>query len=97
MDTENDSTPATGTGSGFLGRNPELRQLGTAFDTAAGGLAQIVVIEGDAGLGKTALLRHFVAWQNGATVLEASGDEEETVLGQGRDRAVGTVDAAWKS
>ncbi|MGA8369503.1 MAG: AAA family ATPase [Acidimicrobiales bacterium] len=83
MDTESDSTPATGPGSGFLGRDPELQQLGTAFDTAAGGLARIVVIEGDAGLGKTALLRHFIGWRDGATVLEASGDEEETVLGQG--------------
>jgi ATP/maltotriose-dependent transcriptional regulator MalT len=74
--------PATGKG-GFLGRIPELQQLGEAFDRAAGGSAQVVVIEGDAGLGKTALLRHFMACQEAATALEASGDEEEAVLDQG--------------
>ena len=83
MDTENYSTSATGTDGSFLGRNPELQQLGVALDKAAGGLAQVVVIEGDAGLGKTALLRHFVACQEAATVLGASGDEEETNLGLG--------------
>ena len=83
VDTESYSTSATWSDSGFLGRNPELQQLGAALDTAARGSAQVVVIEGDAGLGKTALLRHFVASQQTAGVLEASGDEEETVLGLG--------------
>ena len=83
VDTESYSTSATWSDSGFLGRNPELQQLGAALDTAAQGSAQVVVIEGDAGLGKTALLRHFVASQQTAGVLEASGDEEETVLGLG--------------
>jgi ATP/maltotriose-dependent transcriptional regulator MalT len=83
VDTESYSTSVTGSGSGFLGRIPELQQLGTALDTAAGGSAQVVVIEGDAGLGKTALLRHFIASQQTAAVLEVSGDEEETVLGLG--------------
>jgi DNA-binding NarL/FixJ family response regulator len=46
-------------------------------------LAQVVVIEADAGFGKTALLRRYIAGQEDATVLEASGDEEEAVLGQG--------------
>jgi Cdc6-like AAA superfamily ATPase len=82
-DTENYSMLATGTYRGFLGRNPELQQLGTAFDAAAEGSAQVVVIEGDPGLGKTALLRNFIGHQDAATVLEASGDEEETILGQG--------------
>ncbi len=56
----------------MLGREGEHTALAEAFERAAGGSAEIVLITGEAGIGKTRLLREFVVWAraHGAEVLE---------------------------
>lgn len=60
--------PGAGTtsddGSGynvFVGRATELGVLGAALDDAIGGQAITVLVSGESGVGKTALVRHFLA------------------------------------
>ena len=43
----------------------------------------MVLVEGEAGMGKSALLARFVSGLAGAAVLRASGDEAELVLPYG--------------
>jgi DNA-binding winged helix-turn-helix (wHTH) protein len=45
----------------FAGRTSELEQLSAAMDRARSGNGQIVVVAGEPGIGKTALLKQFVA------------------------------------
>jgi hypothetical protein len=45
----------------FIGRRDELRALKTWFADAAGGAARIVLLEGEPGIGKSALVDRFVA------------------------------------
>jgi serine/threonine protein kinase len=49
--------PTTGT---FLGRLEEIKVLESAFDDTLGGRLNVVLIEGESGIGKTALVRHFL-------------------------------------
>ena len=69
-----DAAPAT-----LLERSAELQFLERAVDATAGGQARLVVIEGEAGIGKSSLLRIAVAQaeERGLRVLEAGGDELE--------------------
>ncbi|AXL51105.1 adenylate/guanylate cyclase [Paraburkholderia caffeinilytica] len=59
------SVPAAGEESfgRFAGRTGELQQLSAAMDRVRSGNGQVVVIAGEPGIGKTALLRQFVADQ----------------------------------
>jgi len=59
---------------GLVGRNDELAYLDTMAGRARGGSAEIVVVDGEAGIGKTALLRAWAAQRAAAgdTVLLAS-------------------------
>jgi DNA-binding CsgD family transcriptional regulator len=66
--------PAT---SVFVGREAELRALHDAFSEAAGGHSQLLLVEGEAGIGKTTLVERFVSGLQTARVLRASGDESE--------------------
>jgi DNA-binding CsgD family transcriptional regulator len=69
----------------FVGRAAELARLGEHLDAVRGGRARTVVVEGPAGVGKTALLQRFLATAvGGAQVLWVSGDEDE----EGRPYAV---------
>lgn len=43
----------------FVGREAEIALLREAWEAASGGAAQAVLISGDAGMGKSRLLRHF--------------------------------------
>ncbi len=70
-------------GDSFVGRESELEVMRAALTDAGDGRFALVSIEGDAGIGKTALLRQFVAELAGLPVLWASGDETETVLEHG--------------
>ncbi|HEX5588806.1 MAG TPA: AAA family ATPase [Candidatus Limnocylindrales bacterium] len=45
----------------FVGRDVELARLGAALDAATGGRPAIVLLDGEAGVGKTRLLREFTA------------------------------------
>ncbi len=56
------------------GRDAELRALDAALDRVRGGRPEVVVVEGEAGIGKTRLLATWVAAQS-VTVLTARCDE----------------------
>jgi DNA-binding CsgD family transcriptional regulator/tetratricopeptide (TPR) repeat protein len=77
-------TPDEGVRRGvFVGRQAELEILSGALAAARASEPQIVWIEGEPGIGKTAFLRRFLANLEGATVLQASGEESETTLEYG--------------
>ncbi|MEO7196423.1 MAG: ATP-binding protein [Pseudonocardiaceae bacterium] len=63
-----------------MGRARELAWLGERAAEARSGAPRLVVVEGEAGIGKTSLLRRFLSGLDGFTVLAASGDKTETPL-----------------
>ncbi|MEV4436642.1 AAA family ATPase [Streptomyces sp. NPDC049585] len=68
----------------FLGRHEELARMDTWLDRAADGEPRIVVIDGTAGIGKTSLIRRFLAGKaRDCRVLTASGEELEQDLAYG--------------
>ena len=70
----------------FVGRQPELAVLQARLVDALAGRPQIVQIQGPAGIGKTALLEHFLAevrTDQGPVVVWASGEETEELLAYG--------------
>ena len=48
------------TGSTLIGRDGELARFAHALDLSVAGLPQVIVLEGAPGMGKTALLNHFL-------------------------------------
>jgi DNA-binding CsgD family transcriptional regulator/tetratricopeptide (TPR) repeat protein len=74
---------AAGTSSPFVGRAVELGLLEGEVGRVRAGEPRIVLIEGPAGIGKTALLRQVLRRTRPCRVLEASGDEAETLLHYG--------------
>src|SRR5713101_4273764 len=56
----------------FVGRGAEFSRLMTLYEQASNGQAQVVLLEGEAGIGKTRLATEFLAWvrAQGADVLE---------------------------
>ncbi|WP_175409901.1 AAA family ATPase [Streptomyces sp. TRM64462] len=62
----------------FVGRADELHMLRTAAEKAAQGDPWLVEVRGEAGVGKTALLRHLAEGLPGFTALWATGDPAET-------------------
>jgi DNA-binding CsgD family transcriptional regulator len=69
---------ADATTSVFVGREPELRALQDAFIQASGGHSQVVLVEGEAGIGKTTLVGRFLSDLSPERLLRASGDETES-------------------
>lgn len=63
----------------FVGRDRELAVLQRVWGAVRGGDVRVVRVGGVAGIGKTALVRHFLRGV-GAAVVWASGDEEEAEL-----------------
>jgi DNA-binding CsgD family transcriptional regulator len=61
----------------LIGRERELERLLRALETARGGGSDVLVVRGEAGMGKTALLQALVAAADGMTVLRARGVESE--------------------
>jgi len=45
----------------FVGRSKELDQLHAAFAAAAAGEGRFVLVQGESGIGKTTLVRSFIA------------------------------------
>ncbi|HTT90407.1 MAG TPA: AAA family ATPase [Acidimicrobiales bacterium] len=64
----------------FVGRSGELALLDEALVRGANGTPQIVAIEGIAGIGKTTLVRRFVAQVDPARVFWCSADQDEVDL-----------------
>ncbi len=58
----------------LVGRTTELGELNAALDQAIGGAGGLVVVDGEAGIGKSRLLEEFVAGarRSGAHVLTGS-------------------------
>jgi DNA-binding CsgD family transcriptional regulator len=67
----------------FVGRQTELRILDERLAAARLGHPQVVYVEGDPGSGKSSLLSRFLGSLTDAVVLEAGGDESETLLSYG--------------
>ena len=61
----------------FAGRVSEHQALVKCYERAAGGQPQLVVLRGEAGIGKTRLAREFLAWASaqGAELLQTSAFE----------------------
>ena len=59
----------------FVGREREFAALVEAYQTARGGQTQVVVIQGEAKIGKTRLVEEFLRWAilEGADVVQARG------------------------
>ena len=78
----------------FAGRSEELTFLHAQLDEARGGAPRLVLVEGAAGIGKTTLVRRFLAGGNDHTVLQASGAEGESLLAYGvLSQLISTVQA----
>ena len=79
----------------FVGRLEELAALKAAATAARAGQPAVVLVEGEPGSGKSALLSQFVSGLTGAMVLRASGDEAERLLPYGIvDQLTGSADYA---
>ncbi|WP_149038179.1 AAA family ATPase, partial [Kitasatospora sp. MBT63] len=68
---------SVGTSSGFVGREVELGVLGSCVVGAAAGVPWLVEVEGEAGIGKTSLVRRVVEGLEGWSVWWASCDAAE--------------------
>jgi DNA-binding CsgD family transcriptional regulator len=64
----------------FIGREAELGRVADVVDKVRGGQPWLVTIEGESGIGKTALARQVLASSLDAAVLLARGDPSETDL-----------------
>lgn len=69
----------------LVGREDEWRQLAAVWRVAAAGAAQVMLIEGEAGVGKTRLAEDFLRWArlDGATVLRGRGYDAQTDIPYG--------------
>lgn len=64
----------------FVGRESELGALRGAFDQARQAQPRLVLIDGPAGIGKTALIHQFLTDTGGGRILLVCGDETESSL-----------------
>jgi ABC-type ATPase involved in cell division len=69
--------------AGFVGRKRELSVLHERLGIARTGRPQVVFVEAEPGAGKSTLLSQFVGSITEAVILQASGDEAETLLSYG--------------
>ena len=65
---------------GLIGRTKECRALDELLDVVRGGQSRVLVVQGDAGIGKSALLQHLVDAASGFRVIHATGVESEMEL-----------------
>ena len=67
----------------FVGRRLELASLTGALAAARAGEPRVVLIQGEAGIGKSSLISEFLGGQQGIPVVTASGEEAEAFLPYG--------------
>lgn len=67
----------------FVGRSAEMRSLHAELSQARAGTPRLVIVEGSAGMGKTALVRRFLAEAGDLRALQATGEEVEALLPYG--------------
>ena len=67
-------------GEVFVGRGSELALLRAEVARVRAGATRVVALEGEAGIGKSALLRRLVGELSGFTVLRGGGEEGEAEL-----------------
>ena len=67
----------------FVGRDAELRELERHCELVRSGRPRLLVVEGPAGIGKTALVDAVLEQAAGFQVVRASGDESEVELAYG--------------
>lgn len=75
----------------WVGRHEQLQALAAAWQAAHSGTPQVVLISGRSGMGKTALVDHFLSGlrqQQQVVVLRGRCYENETVAYQGFDSAI---------
>src|ERR1700709_2290641 len=65
---------------GLRGRQSESAQLDSLLTRAAAGHSEVLVLRGEAGVGKTALLEYAVLHADGFTIVRATGVESEFEL-----------------
>src|SRR6478672_11770175 len=64
----------------FRGRTSELEALDRLLENVRGGQSGVLVVLGEAGVGKTALLRHAMGQAHGFKVVQIAGIESEMEL-----------------
>lgn len=64
----------------FVGRAPELATLTAALAAARAGDPQVVMVQGEGGIGKSSLILEFLSGQRGLPAIAASGETAEAVL-----------------
>ncbi|MGH1565169.1 helix-turn-helix transcriptional regulator [Mumia sp. DW29H23] len=74
------TSPSSELGRALVGRQHECRALDEVVAEVHQGRARVVVLRGEPGVGKTALLRYLADHAHGCTVLRASGVESEMEL-----------------
>ena len=67
----------------FVGRAGELAILDAEMQAVRAGRPRVVLVEGEAGIGKSSLLSRFVSGHRDVCLLRASGDEAEMLLAWG--------------
>jgi DNA-binding CsgD family transcriptional regulator len=67
-------------GLGFLGRTRERQRLDSTLTQARGGRSAVVVIRGEPGMGKTALVRYAARQASGMRITELEGVQAEMEL-----------------
>ncbi|MDQ6920829.1 MAG: ATP-binding protein [Candidatus Dormibacteraeota bacterium] len=73
----------------FVGRRQDLTVLASKLRDVRSGQPEVVLIDGPAGIGKTALVDRFLGQLRDTQVLRASGEESEGLLAYGVIRPYG--------
>jgi DNA-binding SARP family transcriptional activator len=83
--TDAPATAARAAGPPLIGRGPQRARLTRAWRAAAAGDAQLVLLTGEAGIGKTRLIEEFRSWcgHHGAVTAAAGAYAAEGVLAYG--------------
>ncbi|MGO9161774.1 MAG: AAA family ATPase [Streptosporangiaceae bacterium] len=78
----------------FVGRVPELAALSAALAAASAGEPKVVLLQGEAGFGKSSLVSEFLGSRPGVPVVTVSGEESEAFLPYGLVRQLAAGAAA---